>query len=436
MDDGNEKDWYLLIIISSPTWSLVRCRRYNSPPASSLMDFICFRSDGSHVSVDTVHPSLLRSSPLSSPRWYHLFFLPTYSWSRLLTCPNHLSIAFLHLSVMVSTLSLSLILSFLIWSLSVWPHAHLHFCHFQFIHVEASHWYCIHPVQHCWLNDRLLDISFMRGGTLLSHRTPAIFLQLLHPHCVISFISVFWLQSLCRVLPVYLNSVTCGSWSDRILTLPNGVPFRHKVMYSVFALDTFNSLFSNASPHCSSSNSGTYFSLAHSTTSSTNIICQGASFMMFSVSESIMWQTGKVWKRIIGGGYLPLQRVRTFLQHTSLQFRIDGTWPSQIWCTLLQFMMSPLFSMVGIKMLFRHVSGMYSSSVILFNASFRKFTPVLLKLFQTSIGKLSVPVAFPFFMFLIAILISAIVISVMSTSTSACRSFLPSLGLSSFISFW
>ena len=28
------------------------------------------------------------------------------------------------------------------------------------------------------------------GGTLLSHRTPDIFLQLFHPHCVLLFISV------------------------------------------------------------------------------------------------------------------------------------------------------------------------------------------------------------------------------------------------------
>ena len=28
------------------------------------------------------------------------------------------------------------------------------------------------------------------GGTLVSHRTPDIFLQLFHPHCVLMFISV------------------------------------------------------------------------------------------------------------------------------------------------------------------------------------------------------------------------------------------------------
>ena len=97
--------------------------------------------------------------------------------------------------------------------------------------------------------------------------------------------SVFIAQSLCRVLPIYLNSVTCGSWADCFLTLPNGVPFRN--MYSVFSVDTFIPLFSMASLHCSSSNSSMSFSLAHSTTSSANIICQGDSFLMFSVSEIV-----------------------------------------------------------------------------------------------------------------------------------------------------
>ena len=53
-------------------------------------------------------------------------FLPTYSWFRLFTWPNHLSLAFLHISVMFSTFSFSLMSSFPTWSLSVWPHAYLH----------------------------------------------------------------------------------------------------------------------------------------------------------------------------------------------------------------------------------------------------------------------------------------------------------------------
>ena len=124
------------------------------------------RSDGSHVPVDTVHPSLFRSSSLSSPRWYHLQSL---SFDVFLVSPPdvfkpHQSCFRAPLCVLFSTLSLSLMASFLAWSLiSVWPHAwpsaHLHFCHFQFIHVGTSHWYCLHLVQHSWLNDHLVYLS-------------------------------------------------------------------------------------------------------------------------------------------------------------------------------------------------------------------------------------------------------------------------------------
>ena len=61
---------YLLPV--APTWLWGRCCRHNSPPASSVMDSILCCPDSSDVSVDTVHPSLLRSSHFYSPRWYHL----------------------------------------------------------------------------------------------------------------------------------------------------------------------------------------------------------------------------------------------------------------------------------------------------------------------------------------------------------------------------
>ena len=57
----------------------------------------------------------------------------------------------------------------------------------------------------------------------------------------------------------------------------------------------------------------------------------------------------------------------------------------------------------------------------------QKFTPFLPKLFHTSIGKLSGPVAMPFFMVLRAISISSLVISVMELPfLLAVHSFLPS----------
>ena len=90
-------------------------------------------------------------------------FLPTYSWSRLFVWPNHISLAFLHLSVMFPTFSFFLMSSFLTWSLSVWPHAHLHIfisVTSSFFQVGASDWHCLHPIQHSWLNDRLVYLSF------------------------------------------------------------------------------------------------------------------------------------------------------------------------------------------------------------------------------------------------------------------------------------
>ena len=39
---------------------------------AGVTDFVFRYSDGSHVSVDTIHPSLLPSTSHSSPRWYHL----------------------------------------------------------------------------------------------------------------------------------------------------------------------------------------------------------------------------------------------------------------------------------------------------------------------------------------------------------------------------
>ena len=74
--------------------------------------------------------------------------LPTISWSRLFTCPHHLSLVFLHLHVMFSSFSISLMLStvfsriLLLFGLST----HLHLRPYQFLH--GSHRHCLHLVQH------------------------------------------------------------------------------------------------------------------------------------------------------------------------------------------------------------------------------------------------------------------------------------------------
>ena len=79
-----------VLLLAAPTSFLGRCGRYDAPP-SYVADFIFCSSDSSQVSVDTVHPSLLRSSSLSSPRWYHLHSLSNDVGYRLFTAPNHQS---------------------------------------------------------------------------------------------------------------------------------------------------------------------------------------------------------------------------------------------------------------------------------------------------------------------------------------------------------
>ena len=100
-------------------------------------------------------------------------FLPTYSWSRLFAWPNHLSLAFLHLSVMFSTFSFSLMSSFLTWSLlATCPSEHLHFCHFQFLHLGASDWHCLHLGVYCSMpSKQYLAAAHRTGGhsTRLEH---------------------------------------------------------------------------------------------------------------------------------------------------------------------------------------------------------------------------------------------------------------------------
>ena len=198
---------------------------------------------------------LLRCSSLSSPRWYHL-----QSLSSDVFLVSHLDVSNPQESCFTAPLP-DVIVSHVVGlpkCVAACPSAHFHFCQFQFLHMGASHWYCLHPVglQHSWLNDHLVDIS-LHVWSLFSHMTADIFLPLFHLHCVLLLTSVFILPSLCRVLPRYVNSVTCGSWSDCILTLPNGVPFRHMYSFHVFVIDTFIHLFSKASLHSSSFNSST-----------------------------------------------------------------------------------------------------------------------------------------------------------------------------------
>ena len=74
---------------------------------------------------------------------------PTQSWRRLFTCPNHLRLAFLNLSVMFPVFSFSLLV--LTWSLSMSPHAHPH--------VFISDMYSVESVDGCGSDSDSCDVS-------------------------------------------------------------------------------------------------------------------------------------------------------------------------------------------------------------------------------------------------------------------------------------
>ena len=93
-----------------------------------VLDFSCCCPDSYHVSVDTVHPSLLRV-PLLLLQGGTICsaFLPTHFGLvslRVQTNPVSLSAP---LCDILYPQTLTDVITFLTWSLGVWPHAHLHF---------------------------------------------------------------------------------------------------------------------------------------------------------------------------------------------------------------------------------------------------------------------------------------------------------------------
>ena len=84
--------YLLLLVVHIQLWG--RCGRRNSPPASSAMDFIFCRPGSYHVSVDTVHPSLLfffLSQAIPSPVFvfqHSLVTLHLKTTSVLLSCTS------------------------------------------------------------------------------------------------------------------------------------------------------------------------------------------------------------------------------------------------------------------------------------------------------------------------------------------------------------
>ena len=107
--------------------------------------------------------SLLRSSSLSSPGWYHLRSLSSY-----LVLVSPLYVAKPPQSCFPVPLCDTLYLQFLLdvfvshvvsCRVAACPCAHHHFCHFQFLYVGDNDWHCLHPVQHSWLKDHIVYLS-------------------------------------------------------------------------------------------------------------------------------------------------------------------------------------------------------------------------------------------------------------------------------------
>ena len=98
----------------------------------------------------------------------------TLAWSHLFTCPNHLSLAFMHLSVLFPTSSLSLMLPFLKCSCSVWLATR------SYLSLLTSYLYFVSSVQACkattknTTEENLRLESLLAGVTTLSQDTNPI----------------------------------------------------------------------------------------------------------------------------------------------------------------------------------------------------------------------------------------------------------------------
>ena len=139
------------LLLGEPTWLWSRYGKHNSPPVSLFLDLLVCCSACPHVPVDAIHPYLLRSSSLSSPRWYHLqsfilFVSPLDMPKPPQTCyPVHLCAV-----VYFKSLPDVFLCHKVSYGVAACSSAHVHFCHMQFFHVGASHWHRLHPVQHSW----------------------------------------------------------------------------------------------------------------------------------------------------------------------------------------------------------------------------------------------------------------------------------------------
>ena len=129
----------------------------------------------------------------------------------------------------------------------------------------------------------------------MSHGTPGVFHKLFHPHRVLSFTRAPMSPTLCRVLPRDLNLVTCGSRADGVLTLPNR-PTIHSdtISCNLSFLLTLSFLSSPRLPSNAAVPPPVHISpLRTAPHHPRTFSCQRASFLMFSVSESIVTVTSQ-----------------------------------------------------------------------------------------------------------------------------------------------
>ena len=132
-------------------------------------------STNSPISSFTTSKNLLFGLPLLlfPGNSISIIFLPAYSWSLLMTCPNHLSLPSLIFISNRSTLTVLLMYSFLILSFLV------------FLFLCDCH--CLKSIDHC---TELYTFLFTLAGNLLSQITPNTLLHLFHPACTLFFTSL------------------------------------------------------------------------------------------------------------------------------------------------------------------------------------------------------------------------------------------------------
>ena len=189
---------------------------YHHSPNLSVFNIVSF-APTSAISFFTTSKNLLFGLPLLlfPGNSISIIFLPTYSWSLLMTCPYHLSLPSLIFIPNRSTLTVLLVCSFLILSFLVTAIANLNIfisatsisstCFFVIATVSS-------PYTIAGLTTELYTFPFTLASNLLSQITPDNLLHPFHPAYTLFFISLSQSTLSCTVDPKYLNSFTLGTF--------------------------------------------------------------------------------------------------------------------------------------------------------------------------------------------------------------------------------